>query len=152
MGRAIAVGVALTVSLAVIQPGLFTAVAPLVLVVGLAAVGAWRLWNLHAVLRDTDFGPAMDALIRSDADDQCEQAAFTALQRAAQYLDITGQILGEAAISPDLARQRRILHRQVDSFVFAGDDLGALATAWALEDACKDLTERAAGRWRRPAA
>ncbi|MEZ5266280.1 MAG: hypothetical protein R2755_31830 [Acidimicrobiales bacterium] len=152
MTRAIGTALAMAAALAVIEPTTAALLAPLALVIGCGALGAWRLWRLHRVLVETDFTPAMAALDRAELDDDCELATFTALQRAGEYLEIAARLLDDAGSSPDLARRRRILHRRVDSFVFDTEGLGSLASAWAIEASCKDLAERAAMRWRRPAA
>ena len=139
-------------ALALIQPSVAAVAAPLALLAGCAALGAWRLWRLHTTLRDTDFAPALSRLARAELDDDCELATFTALQRAGEYLEMAARLLDDAAASPDLARRRRVLQRRVDSFVFDGEGFGSLASAWSLEASTKDLAERAAMRWRRPAA
>lgn len=150
--RAIGTALALAAAVALLTPGLAAVAAPLAVLAGFGALGAWRLWHLHTSLRDHDFGPALASIARVELDDECELATFTSLQRASEYLEIAARLLDEASASPDLARHRRILMRRVDSFVFDGDDFGSLATAWSLEESCKDLAERAAMRWRRPAA
>lgn len=152
MIRAIGAVVTVAATAAIVGQGPTSYLAPLVLILGLAAAGAWKLWTFHRVLRDTDFAPALQLIAQSSIDDDCELATFASLQEAAQYIEMTRELLDGRGDALALTNACHALEFDIDAFVFSGDGMGDLAAAWALEDASRRLAEQAASRWRRPAA
>jgi hypothetical protein len=136
--------------LVAIHPGPLVVIAALFVVVGCVAAGAWKLWNFHVVLRDTDFSSGLRAVEDAELADECELATFTALQRAEEHLEYVEILIDDGVASVDVTPALEALVRRVDEFVFTGEGFGDLAAAWSLEEACRQLAETA-DDWR-PAA
>jgi hypothetical protein len=125
----------------IIHPPLLDLV-PLALVGGLTALGTWRLWSQQRTLaaRTT---PAID-LPGTDLDDDCELATFSALQDASELVSEALDLVEGRPGSELLVLRGRALLADVDAFVFSGDGVGDLATAWSLEHDARHLADHAA--------
>jgi len=125
---------------AAIHPPLLELV-PLAFVAGLTTVGSWRLWSHQRVA--AGWAEPTITVAAHEPDDDCELATFSALQDAAELVhDALGLIEGRPG-SASLVERARALQDELDAFVFTGDGLGDLATAWRLEDAARNLAGRA---------
>jgi hypothetical protein len=143
-----ATALALTAA-AMIHPPLLELV-PAALVVGLTSVGSWRLWSHQRVA--AGWTEPVISLPEHELDDDCELATFSALQDAAELVAGAMGLVGGQPGSEAILERGLALQGELDAFVFTGDGMGDLATAWRLEDAARSLAGVAAGHPGRRAA
>jgi hypothetical protein len=146
-------------ALIAVRPAIAVAGMPLVLLTGFAVAGSWKLWSFHRVggpgaAHGADGTPGLGnptVLALRQLDDECELATFASLQDAARYVETARELLGVHRADEALLVMCRRLQDDLDAFVFSGDGLGDLASAWALEDAGRELAAVVISRRRRAA-
>lgn len=126
----------------------------LAVLVALVVFGSWQLgrWGLRSSTPDPQpshqtapYEPWPD-----EFDDECELAAFTALQAAWLHVDVARAGILRAGGPMQLWDAYVTLEVTLHAFVFGDNGLGDLAAAWSLEEQALQLVEQATAHGPRP--
>ena len=131
----------------------------LAVLVALVVFGSWQLgrWGFPSSTPDPqpshqtapyEFGPAEFG--PGEFDDECELAAFTALQAAWLHVDVARAAILRAGGPMQLWDAYVTLEVALHAFVFGDNGLGDLAAAWSLEEQALQLVEQATAHGPRP--